>query len=1050
MIDSLLFDEVDLKQIFGNELMKKAKRLLLKDVVSNVKVLKKSLKGEFETSKETHKLIYKPNAISKSTCTCRGDEKKLCVHLATLCLYYLESVSVRKSKTTIGLEIQTMHEKPTMDDTVFFDPIEGIDCLKNSLGIGVAFTGSKKQFSLFLCHKTQKKILSDAFFVLYPFKQLLVFLDPRLAKLLSTLFERETVSFFMPETYYNVSQHETLLTFLFTNYTIYSQELTPYRKQKKELVPVLSFVPTRYGITLRCKWRIDGSDKTVLFSSFLILQDQNPICIQKGKLYHLKQPSLMKMALSFYNAQRLLFDLEKFKLFCDKKVPVLRKQGFLVEISPAISKLKIMEGVPYLCAHFHKSNDRLWVYLSYQYGLEKVSVFSKQRMVIDVPSGHVYKRSLLDEESLLKHFLAFKPKVRRRLYYLESQALYAFITACQKENSRIHLSNPSVLSRFQVQEQDLVPQLSIKGSDTVGKFNFELEFDGKELSNLSISEMIRKLKKGDRFYRDASGQVYKVNGLETLDVLVLRDEWGEHGVSKSISLGESIFIISELNQCLSISDDIKKKVLELIKPSDKLKAACPMIKRLHDYQKRGVNWLLSLYRQGFCGLLADDMGLGKTVQTLCFLSYLKSEAISHPQEKKGKAQKKNPHLIIAPKSLLFNWRLEIESKTPELSVLVYDGRKRADLLPSIDDYDIILTSYHIARLDVDKLRKTHFDTIVLDEAQNIKNPRSKVTKSLKEIPSSFKLCLSGTPMENNLGELWSLMDFLMPGYFGSLETFKNTYIRPIEQGDHQRKEQLRINLLPLMLRRLKEEVAKDLPAKTVQNLFCEFQPDQQKFYASILEDEIEDLKSRITEKGFDKSRFHILSLLTRLRQVCCHPSLVDNSLEMESIKMNVLLSRLEQLANLDHKVVVFSQFVSMIDLIRKELSEKEIPFEVLTGKTRKRQEAVESFQNNPEIKIFLVSLKAGGVGLNLNSADYVFIYDPWWNPAVEKQAMDRVHRIGQKKSVFVYRLLVKDTIEEIIHMVQNEKAELTETLFLKEGELISLLNKTTLKNLFDT
>jgi len=454
---------------------------------------------------------------------------------------------------------------------------------------------------------------------------------------------------------------------------------------------------------------------------------------------------------------------------------------------------------------------------------------------------------------------------------------------------------------------------------------------------------------------------------------------------------------------------------------------------LRDYQQQGLNWLQFLREYQFNGILADDMGLGKTVQALTHLLYEKQQHNEHKAS-----------LVIAPTSLMGNWRREAKRFTPDLKVLVLYGLERQKDYEKIPDYDIVLTTYALSLRDQPVHLQHHYHYIVLDEAQNIKNAKSKTAQAIFQLKSNYRLCLTGTPMENHLGELWSLFHFLMPGYLGSHEYFKKLFATPIEkEGDGARQKQLRKRIQPFMLRRTKEMVATELPAKTEIIRTIPLSGKQRDLYETVRLAMDKKVQQEIGKKGLARSQIMILDALLKLRQTCCDPRLL--SLDMAkninvSVKLEMLMEMLPEMIEEGRKIIIFSQFVKMLSLIEEELSKEKIRYSKLTGQTRKRDEAIQAFQEG-DAQVFLISLKAGGVGLNLTAADTVIHYDPWWNPAVEKQATDRAYRIGQDKPVFVYKLLSEETVEEKILQMQHKKQVLADGLYSdnvqKKGPMFS-------------
>ncbi|QMW01655.1 DEAD/DEAH box helicase [Spirosoma foliorum] len=474
-------------------------------------------------------------------------------------------------------------------------------------------------------------------------------------------------------------------------------------------------------------------------------------------------------------------------------------------------------------------------------------------------------------------------------------------------------------------------------------------------------------------------------------------------------------------------DDKKEKLLNFQKIK-KVKLPSNIQATLRPYQEEGYRCLHFLDEFGWGGCLADDMGLGKTLQMLTFL-----------QEQKNR-RPDGIHLVVVPKTLIFNWQAEATRFCSKLRLLIHTGTGRVKTFDKLADVDIVLTTYGAVRTDIEWLREFKFDYVILDEAQAIKNPDSLIAKSVRLLQARNRLTMTGTPVENNTFDLYAQFDFLNPGFLGSAELFRTEYANPIDKHqDKARAAELRQLIYPFMLKRTKEEVAKDLPEKTEIVLYCEMDKQQRRVYEAYRDRYRDLIEKRVAEVGAEQSAFLILEGLLKLRQICDSPALLNDEEDYgnESAKLDELVREIGQNAS-NHKIVIFSQFLGMLDQIRQKLERDRVPYEYLDGQTNDRASRVQNFQANDECRVFLMSLKAGGVGLNLTEADYVYLVDPWWNPAVEQQAIDRVHRIGQTKRVFAYRMICKDTVEEKILLLQDRKRALasdlisTETGFLKK------------------
>ena len=460
---------------------------------------------------------------------------------------------------------------------------------------------------------------------------------------------------------------------------------------------------------------------------------------------------------------------------------------------------------------------------------------------------------------------------------------------------------------------------------------------------------------------------------------------------------------------------------------------------LRPYQRDGLGWLHFLQRFGFGGCLADDMGLGKTVQVLALLESRRQLRASGS----GNGERPAPSLAVVPRSLIFNWRQEAARFTPAMRVLDHVGTGRTKgRTDHFDDYDLILTTYGTMRRDAAHLKDVLFDYVVLDESQAIKNAKTASAKAARLLQASHRLCLSGTPIENHLGELWSQFEVLNPGMLGAspvLAAGANGTGGPEEPTPAQLLARV---LRPFILRRTKGQVAADLPAKTEQTLYCELDATQRKLYEELRDHYRQALLARVARDGMNKVKIQILEALLRLRQAAIHPGLIDKArIGKSSAKLESLLPQLREVLEEGHKALVFSQFTSMLSIVRSRLDDERIVYEYLDGRTRDRQARVDRFQNDPQCGLFLISLKAGGLGLNLTAADYVFLLDPWWNPAVEAQAVDRAHRIGQQRQVFAYRLIARDTVEERILELQESKRSLADAIINADNSLLRNLSR---------
>jgi len=461
---------------------------------------------------------------------------------------------------------------------------------------------------------------------------------------------------------------------------------------------------------------------------------------------------------------------------------------------------------------------------------------------------------------------------------------------------------------------------------------------------------------------------------------------------------------------------------------------------LRPYQKAGYNWFHFLKEYHFGGCLADDMGLGKTIQTLALLQ-------KHKEDTEATGSKATS-LVIMPTSLIYNWLNEAKKFAPQLRLMVHTGAMRYKSAEVFANYDVVITTYGISRIDIEMFKAYYFDYVILDESQNIKNPSSKSFQSVKQLKSKFKLILSGTPVENSVNDLWTQMSFINPGLLGTQQFFQNEFVTPIEKKkDEDKARKLQAIIKPFVLRRTKEQVATELPPKTENLFYCQMSDEQADVYDKVKSEYRNELLRSIEDGTYAKTQIQVLQGLIKLRQIANHPAMIDADYEGDSGKFENVTHTLTNVLDGGHKVLIFSQFVKQLTIYREYFDKEGIPYVYLDGSTQNRGDVVKKFQEDVKTRVFLISIKAGGVGLNLTEADYVFILDPWWNPAVEQQAIDRTHRIGQTKNVFIYKFITKDTVEEKILALQQRKLSVARSLITTEESFIKSLSADDIKEI---
>lgn len=590
----------------------------------------------------------------------------------------------------------------------------------------------------------------------------------------------------------------------------------------------------------------------------------------------------------------------------------------------------------------------------------------------------------------------------------------------------------------------IVPEVDLKATGDSGWFDCGLSFRDTEGQTLDPVLIQQALLKGEGCVRDGD-KVWLMDrqNLQTLhDILDECDGHPEPGRRHRLDAIHAGFISNAMSALSNVQWKVDEAFARLAGRQNRQVTMEPvdlspaLEKIMRGYQKEGVSWLRFLERCGFSGILADEMGLGKTIQALAWMTLVRESTRAH-----GK-----PSLVVCPTSLLENWADESRRFTPDLKLHVVHGSDRLKKMAQLGEIDLAITSYALLRRDIAHYQQHEFASVILDEAQHIKNHSTQNARAAKKLRAVNRLVLTGTPVENGVTDLWSIMDFLMPGYLGSHPQFRRNYEMPIMSGTPQSitvQQRLRQKVHPFLLRRLKRDVAKELPERIDRVAYCTMTADQRAVYRQLLDSTSQQIVGMVKSQGFVRSRFMILKTLTRLRQVCCHLDLLkmpDLKTKEPSGKLDLFMELLNEAMDGGHRVLVFSQFVSMLHIIRDRMQKEKIPYCYLDGSTVQRWEEVQKFNEDASIPVFLISLKAGGTGLNLTGADMVIHYDPWWNPAVEDQATDRAHRIGQHKTVYNVKLITRDSIEEKVLELQKRKRSVIDATLAAEADIVRSLS----------
>lgn len=739
---------------------------------------------------------------------------------------------------------------------------------------------------------------------------------------------------------------------------------------------------------------------------------------------------------------KLVIPKEKEEQFISEIYPIMKAVG-KVEISPELSKT-IYSPPLKAEVYFDQVDQLVKAEIRWVYGNMTLRPFEESKK----EAGQILLRDIKKEEEIIGFFERNQFKIKNKQIYLEEEA--AIFQLIYKELDKLQKISEVYYSET-FKGMELKSAASFRGGIQLNREEdlLEFQFDIDGIEDHELTDLMESLRKKKKYYRlkDGSFIPLEEERLIAIDELMKQlDLSGEniHGKVIEIPKFKGIFVDEFLKQRdlgFVKKNKAYRQFIEDIKEFEEVEYDEPQELKeiLRNYQRLGFRWLKSLTRYGLGGILADDMGLGKTLQ---ILTYLVDE-----KEKRGQGTA----LIVSPTSLVYNWIAEVEKFTPELRIKAIVGSKneREEIMKEIDEYDIIITSYPLIRRDAELYETRSFRCCILDEAQHIKNPVSQNAKAVKAIRATHRFALTGTPIENSLTELWSIFDFVMPGYLLSHHKFKGRFEKPIvKDRDSEALASLGKLIRPFVLRRMKRDVLQELPEKIESKMVAELTEDQKKLYLAYLKQIKGQIQEEIEQNGFERSQMKILAGLTRLRQICCHPSLFVENYEGGSGKLDLLEEVVAASLEAGHRILLFSQFTSMLKMIREKLDQQGIEYAYLDGSTpmEARGEIVKEF-NEGKGSIFLISLKAGGTGLNLTGADTVIHFDPWWNPAVEDQATDRAYRIGQKNKVHVMKFIAQGTIEEKIFKLQERKKEMINAVIQPGETFLAKMNSQELMEL---
>ena len=770
---------------------------------------------------------------------------------------------------------------------------------------------------------------------------------------------------------------------------------------------------------------------------------------QKGTVY--KVPDMQKKYLSMIREgfneagkNEMIVPSEYQNRFISEVVPVMKKVGDVL-VTPAL-KGKIVQEPLKAEVYLDQYRSGICARVVFYYGKYRIDPASGSNSLI--PKDSFILRNMEVERPIINFLQEAGFTVEDGQYVLtDKEKIYVFVFELLPRLQEM----AGVFYSEDFRKVTVKREIRISGRVSLVGDLLEVTFDTGDIDPDELKGILQSLRRKKKFYRLKDGGILPLAQYPDLDELLhIADQM--YISPRDIDGGKLYLPKYRAFYLDNFFNDTDTTIIEKTQDFDKYVNSIYEIKNkeyeipktltnvLRDYQKAGFQWLKALSESGLGGILADDIGLGKTLQVL---------ALILSEKEKSKA----PALVIAPTSLVYNWVLETEKFAPELKAVAISGTQaqRKPILDNIAEYDLVITSYPLIRRDIEAYQKHNFSFCIIDEAQHVKNHYTQAAKAIRKISARNRFALTGTPMENSLMELWSIFDFIMPGYLYTQQKFLDRFVKPIiNAGDKNASEDLSRHIRPFILRRMKKDVLKELPEKIETIVTCELTKAQRDIYHAVLAQARNEIEASIDEVGFEQSQLQILAALTRLRQICCHPASFVEGYEGGSGKMELLGELIEENLALGHRILLFSQFTTILDIIEEDLVKKGLSYFYLSGKTpaAERASMVSRF-NEGEGEVFLLSLKAGGTGLTLTGADMVIHFDPWWNPAVEDQATDRAYRIGQDKVVHVFKLITENTIEEKILLLQKKKKELID-LVIKPGEtLLHKLTREEIRQLFE-
>lgn len=771
------------------------------------------------------------------------------------------------------------------------------------------------------------------------------------------------------------------------------------------------------------------------FNNYVSLDKDSKYILYKDVLYVIDN-KYSKFIQKMYNndLNKLEFKKEDIKIFKEGLLPRIKEN---IKIDKKITDI-IISKEPIASLYFDLTKDKVLCEIKLDYNGKIVKYFDENSPVL---RDKEYENNIINE--LFK--LDFNMD-KNKIYLDDLEKIVNFL----KEGLSLLSKKYKIFTTKKFDNTNIIKKTTFNSNFSIGKDGImRYEFNTDNINLEELTKVLTSLKNNQKYYRLKNGDIVDLTNNESLNEInsIISDLEISNLKEGSIEIPKyRAFYIDSLKQNKYTSINTDNSFDTFISNFKKYKKVDIKFDKcdeeiLRGYQKEGVKWLYTLYKCDLGGILADEMGLGKSLQTICFIKQILKE------------KKDAKIMIVCPTSLVYNWKKEFDKFAPNLKyITVADSKqKRKEIINNFNDYNIFITSYGLIRNDNDEYEDKEFELCVIDEAQAIKNHQASLTKEIKKIKARTKIALTGTPLENSVLELWSIFDFIMPGYLNSILKFKQKYgIKEVDENSLEKLTNLNYQIKPFILRRKKKDVTKDLPDKIENNIYLEL-PDMQKaLYLKVLKEKKEEFEKLVATEGFGKARFKILQLLMKLRQICVDPNIIYSNYTGESVKTEKLIEVVKNYVNDGHKILIFSTFKTVIDRLKETFDKENISSYIISGEVngKTRTELVDKF-NNDDTNCFLITIKAGGTGLNLTSADVVIHLDIWWNPQVENQATDRAHRIGQKNKVTVIKFITKGTIEERILELQNKKQILSDNLIEgNETEAISSLSEDEIKDLF--